>query len=627
VASVQGEEVVDRVRQYNDIVEVITDYVALKRSGKNYFGLCPFHPEKTPSFSVSPEKQMFYCFGCQTGGDVFSFIMKKEGLDFRGALEFLADRAGIELPQPGSAGGQASRERQELYRVLEGAARYFENLLRSGPGEPARRYLKDRGLDPETVERFRLGYAGRSWDGLLKAFTRQGIELARLEQAGLILPRRDGSGYYDRFRDRVIFPIRDRRGRVIGFGGRSLNDGTPKYLNSPETALFHKRETWYALDLAREEIRRTGTVLVVEGYMDAIAGHQYGFKNVVASLGTSLTLEQARILSTLASEVVISYDADAAGTTATMRGLEILSKQGLRVRVVTLPVDADPDSFLRSSGAEAFKGLLAGALPLVEYRFRRVLKKHGTSTVEGKVRVVREIVPTLAEIENEVERSAYIEKFSHQLGVREDSLRHEVGKYRQRKRQRRARTWGPGHRNRKIRNNRDEHRNEQIMAALTAISEKTPLAVQKAEETLVRLVLNRPEIIERIAVGLSPDGFEGFEIESYRKIAGLLAKAYRDSIAAGKGFDTRQVLSVFDDEQTRSLVSRLLIEEGLDRLESEKVLNDCIITIKVHKMKKRRFEITRIIAEREGKGVPIEKELLEEYQELSRCIEEMERQR
>lgn len=414
-----------------DIVEVIGEYVELKRQGQNYVGLCPFHSEKTPSFSVSPSKQMFYCFGCGVGGNVLSFVMKKENLPFREAVESLAVRAGVRLPATvGAAAFEREGIKAKLERINHEAEQFYHRLLTSSPAATkARQYLKKRGLGPEAIERFRLGYAPPDWDQLVRHLRRH-YSGADLEKAGLAVPQRQGGGYYDRFRDRIMFPILGWRGEVIGFGGRSLSDDAlPKYLNSPETPLFHKGRALYALSWARASIRSEGYAVIVEGYMDALACHQAGIANVVASLGTALTREQAQMLRQVTERVVIAYDGDAAGQAATQRGLGLLAEAGLEVRVATMEAGKDPDDVIRSQGAEAFRQALTQALPLMEYNLKRAQSTYDIRSPQGKIKATRALLPYLAQIASPLERGVWIRRWAELASVNEDDIYRELQKY------------------------------------------------------------------------------------------------------------------------------------------------------------------------------------------------------
>lgn len=414
-----------------DIVEVVGEYVELKRQGQNYVGLCPFHSEKTPSFTVSPSKQMFYCFGCGAGGNVLSFVMKKENLPFREAIETLAGRTGVRLPTAGSP--DASRRegiKAKLERINQAAGEFYHGLLVSSPvGAKARQYLEKRGLGSEAIRRFQLGYAPPSWDQLVSHLRRH-YAGADLEKVGLVVPGKKGGGYYDRFRDRIMFPILGWRGEIIGFGGRSLaSDALPKYLNSPETPLFQKGRALYALSWARPSIRDEGYAVIVEGYMDALACHQAGITNVVASLGTALTREQAQMLRRVTERVVIAYDGDAAGQAATRRGLGLLAEAGLEVRVATLEAGKDPDDVLQKEGVGAFRKVLAEALPLMEYNLKRAQTTYDIRSPQGKIKATRALLPYLRQIASPLELGVWVRRWAELANVNENDIYRELQKY------------------------------------------------------------------------------------------------------------------------------------------------------------------------------------------------------
>ncbi|MCL6559946.1 MAG: DNA primase, partial [Firmicutes bacterium] len=367
--SIPGE-IIEAILDQTDIVTLIGDHVRLVKKGQRYTGLCPFHQERTPSFTVSPEKQFFYCFGCGTGGDALKFLMLRENLTFPEAVKKLADRAGVKLPEvnldPNAQRRQ--REREEAWRVNKIAAAFYTSQLAEKVGEPARQYLEKRRIAEPVVSKFGLGYAPLAWDSLLRHLREHKISGEEALRYGLAV-RLERGELADRFRGRLIFPISDARGRIVGFGGRALDDTTlPKYLNSPETPYFNKREVLYALFQAREAIRQAGFAVIVEGYLDAITAHQFGFCNVVASLGTSLTREQAKLLLRCTGAVIIAYDNDAAGTAATLRGLDLLQEAGLKVRVMTVPQGKDPDEFLHAEGQGAWENAVAGAMSLIHFK-------------------------------------------------------------------------------------------------------------------------------------------------------------------------------------------------------------------------------------------------------------------
>lgn len=428
------EDLVEEIKARVDIVEVISEYVRLKKRGQNYVGLCPFHSEKTPSFTVSQSKGMFYCFGCGAGGDIFTFLMRQEGLTFPEAVERLAERAGIRLEerQQGQAGSSLRREKERLYQINALAARFYHLFLLQHPeAAGAREYLHQRQVSTEAVEKFELGYAPESPSAVVEYLRRHGFKPYEIARAGLSASRYP-EGTRDRFRRRLMFPIKDIAGRVIGFGGRALDDSHPKYLNTPETLLFQKGRHLYGLHLAAPGIRRQDRALVVEGYMDAITAWQHGVDNVVATLGTALTVEQARELKRYASEVVIAYDADEAGRTAALRNLSILAGTGLKVRILLLPEGKDPDEFLKARGGEAFQKLIEEAQPWLIYVIEQAVRTHDLTDPGGCVAAIKEVVPYLAELESAIERDTYVRLLSRRTGQAETAIYEEIQKFKRR---------------------------------------------------------------------------------------------------------------------------------------------------------------------------------------------------
>lgn len=426
------EDFIESVRAQSDIVSVISGYVPLQKRGKNFWGCCPFHQEKTPSFSVSPEKGFFYCFGCQTGGNVFNFVMKIENLGFLDTVKLLAGKSNIPFPEKHKTPAEMAQEREvaQLYKVLELAKNFYQACLtKTSFGQQARDYLAKRGISKDTMEKFQLGYAPPLWDKLLNALVERGFEVEVLSKAGLIVERTSGNGFYDRFRDRIMYPINDVRGRIIGFGGRVLNEGQPKYLNSPETEIFNKRYTLYGLDKAYQSIRNSGTAIIVEGYMDVISLHAVGITNAVAALGTAFSVEQARNLRHYAKEISFAYDSDAAGQNATLRALSTVRAMGIPIKVITIPDGKDPDEFIRKHGRESFDVIEKEAISLLDYQIQFALRSYDISTLEGKVAVVSQVVPILSDVDNAVEVNYYITHLSKLLSIDESAILSEYRKY------------------------------------------------------------------------------------------------------------------------------------------------------------------------------------------------------
>ncbi len=420
-----SEDLLEQVRGANPIYDVVSDYVSLKKSGRNYLGLCPFHGEKTPSFTVNQERQIFHCFGCGEGGNVIGFVMKREGLSFPEAVRFLAARRGISLPEyaPGRPEEKGLKER--LLEANAAAAGLFKVNLLGPPGRQALAYLERRSITVATREEFGIGWAVPGRDTLGRDLITKGFTQQELLQAGLSAQRETG-GAVDRFRARVVFPIHDVAGRVVAFGGRLLAEGEPKYLNSPETPLYHKSNVLYGLHRAKDVIRREGVGLIVEGYFDLITAVQAGVTNVVATSGTALTDGHAALMRRFAERWVVVFDGDAAGIRAAKRSLEVFVTNGLFARGVQLPDGADPDSFIRAQGVAAFRGLVAEAEDLMDFFLRRTVQEHRLDTIEGKVAAVRETVPLLAKVRDRVAQADYLARSAQRLGVKEEVLWSEV---------------------------------------------------------------------------------------------------------------------------------------------------------------------------------------------------------
>jgi DNA primase len=440
--------VTDEIKERLDIVELIQGYVPLKKAGRNYKGLCPFHSEKTPSFVVFPDTGTWHCFGaCGTGGDVFSFVMKRENVDFSEALKLLAQRAGVELTPLSPQAAAADQHLARLYEINQAAATYFHHLLlNSDEAARARAYLEKRGLNRETLDRFQVGYALNQWDGLLRYLVSKGYAAADMAEAGVVVERDDRSGHYDRFRGRVIFPIRERNGRTIGFGGRVLDDGQPKYLNSPQTPLFDKSSVLFGIDQARKGIRVAGEAVIVEGYMDVLMAHQNGIDNVVAQMGTALTEAQLKLLKRYTQRFILALDSDVAGDQATLRGLDVARQVADRevvpvptpkgfirfeerlaadIRIVSLPVGRDPDEVIRESPAR-WAQLIGNAKPVVDYYFQALTADLDLGTARGKAETVRILGPLVAEIGDRVQRTHYLQQLARMVQVDERSLWQQI---------------------------------------------------------------------------------------------------------------------------------------------------------------------------------------------------------
>ena len=434
------EEKINDIKNATDIVDIISETVVLKKSGKNFLGLCPFHSEKTPSFTVSPDKQIFYCFGCNAGGNVFSFLMKQEGISFPEAARMLARRYGIDIPVRTMSPEQKRRisEKESVLAINRQAMDFFRcALLENASGKKAMEYLLKRGISREIIDDFKLGYAPEGWDKLAIYFSKKKQPDGLVEKSGLIIPRKSKSGFYDRFRSRIIFPIFDISMQVIGFGGRVMDDSLPKYLNSPETPVYNKSRSLYGLHMAKGRCRESKTVFIVEGYFDLLALHQHGIQNSVATLGTSLTPEHVQILRGFIGEngrVVLVYDSDIAGIKAAQRSIEVFDKGYVDASIVVLPAGHDPDSYLLEFGAEPFTKLAAESKEIISFLIDCAVKKHlsacdaqaGGLSTKGKIHIISDMKVPLAAINDNVARSLYVKELAERIGIDETAVLEKV---------------------------------------------------------------------------------------------------------------------------------------------------------------------------------------------------------
>lgn len=408
------EEIVSRT----DIVQIVSEYLSLKRSGANYIALCPFHDEKTPSFSVSPDKQIYHCFGCGVGGNVINFIMNIEKLDFVEAVSLLAEKAGVNLYNAVSDDVQKGivNERKILYEINKTAAEYFNKNLFSFHGKEAIDYLTRRGITKDTIEIFKIGYAIKEWQDLTDFLIKKGFKQKYVVKSGLAVPRKNRKGCYDRFRDRIIIPIFDHIGKIIGFGGRVLDHSLPKYLNTPETLVFDKGSMLFNINNAKSKLEN-GYIIIVEGYMDVISLYQEGIKNVVASLGTSLTQGQANLIKRYSNNIIIAYDGDVAGQKATLRGMDVLDEAGCNVSVINFPKGMDPDDYIKKMGHKKFYDLINTALPLIDYKLSVIQSRYNLDTVQGRSEYAADAANLINNIKSSIKKDAYIKKIQQQTGI------------------------------------------------------------------------------------------------------------------------------------------------------------------------------------------------------------------
>ena len=523
-------ETIDEIRNRSDIVEVISECgVVLRPAGRDYKGLCPFHDEKTPSFTVSPQKQMFYCFGCQTGGNVISFVQKHEGKNFMETLEWLAGRLNIDLPNRDSRGSANRRRFTTLEDLNKFAVEYYHNqLLTDRAGASAREYLKHRGVQLKTLRSFQLGYAKSGRRDLIKVATDKGFTIQQLIDAGLI--RDEDRGPQDRFWNRVLFPIYNERGIPVGFGGRSLSEEhQPKYLNSPATVLYDKSNILYNLDKARQSIYKKQYVLLVEGYMDVLMLFQAGIENVVASSGTALSENHAKLLKRFAPEVIIVYDGDTSGFQAAQRGLHRLLAEGLRVRIALLPTGEDPDSFTRQHGAVAFTELTDKAINLIEFQIQAAIQRQDIHRVDVKTQVVKEVVETLLNLKNRVELSEYIKYAARELHVEESVLWQEL------------RDIGF----------KETRTSDQRRRSKTNNQRLTPRS--RIERQLIAALIQSPALISYVK---SQFDYQSFTEPHFVSIARLLWEACTDN----ESVDIQTLINECPDEKLSAFISGIILQ-------------------------------------------------------------------
>jgi DNA primase len=573
-----SEEKVSEIRDRSSILEVVSDYVALKKTGKNYKGLCPFHAEKTPSFMVNEEKQIFHCFGCGEGGDAFTFLMKAGHFSFPEAVEELAKRYGVKLPSRELSPVQKKEaaQREVLFQINQIASDYFHDLLtQRREGEDGRKYLTQRGIQRDIIAEHRLGYSTDRWNGLVQHLLEKKVSLELAWKLGLIFPKRivgdstpregrrpDAANWYDAFRGRILFPIFDLHQRIVGFGGRVIREGNPKYLNSPESSIYHKGEILYGLPAAKRYAAEKDCVMIVEGYFDLLTLHQYGLKHSVATLGTALTPQHIQTLKRYTRNLITVFDADAAGDQATLRSLPLFLEEEVAGKTIVLPKGEDPDGFLRKGNLEDFGKRVERAVPIIDFFFERLMKVHDVKSADGKVNIAKEGVALLGKIPDKIRRDFYTRALAERLDIKESFLYEILGS------SPRESSQARGERGR-------------------SSPERT---FPKSEEMVVHLMAQHPEMIPTIS---REDVLKEFENPILQKIAEALEDLYRK-----KGrFTLPQALAHFDEDLKGKVSEFALQEDGLEEGDLGKILEDCIQKIREKRIKKEKGELQKRIKE------------------------------
>ena len=554
------QELIDEIRTQNDIVSVISEYIALKPKGSSYFGLCPFHNESTPSFSVSADKQFYYCFGCGESGNVYSFIMRMENCDFPEAVKRLADRAHISLPEPeySAEAARAERLKQQIYEMHRAAGRYYYAALHSRNGERALKYLNERGVKEEIQKRFGIGYAPSGRDHLCRYLKEKGFSTDAMIKSGLVMVSKDGKGLYDRFFNRLMFPIFDLQGRPIAFGGRVIDKGEPKYLNSPETVVFNKSRTLYGMNFAKAA--RKKEIILVEGYMDMISIYQAGFPNVVAGLGTAFNNDHARTLRKLADSVILLYDSDEAGTRAALRAIPVLVNNGFDVKVTQVKGAKDADEFIKKYGAEAFGKLIVDAVSHITFRIGCAGKNYNLENADHRVRFAEEAAKILADVANDIERDVYTKETAAVCGIDEAALRSRISRI------------------------RDASESEFLMEAekkrKRVYSDKEsrdirPKGITEAQKTILSMAVENDKVLKAVFSVLKP---EEFEDGVYRTLA---ERIYNDSVGGRKSVPADLVSCFENIEDQNTAAAVFAVKNDIDNVSKlEKAVTENVRLIK-----------------------------------------------
>lgn len=570
-----ANEIVAQVLERCDIVEVISGYIPLKRAGRNFKALCPFHHEKSSSFVVSPEKQIYHCFGCGAGGNAIGFVMQQERLEFPEAVRFLAEKVGVVIPESSPAVNQAMVLKQEVLNLNDAAVEYFHNnlLTRNDPSvKSARDYLKERGVRLEDVKQFKLGFALDEWDGLYNFFRGKGIDLKLIERSGLVVARESKEGYYDRFRDRIIFPIFDVKSRCVGFGARTMKeDKGAKYINSPDTPVYTKGQHLFGLQLTRHAVAKKDFVIVVEGYMDMILPYQYGVDNIVASLGTALTTEQIRLLRRYSHHVVMLYDADPAGQAAIVRSLDLLIEEDIHVRVATLASGEDPDTFIRKYGLLEFNKRIESAQSLFDFKLQWLCTKFDPENIEQRAEICKEMLTTIYKMKDEIVRFGYLKQLGERLGLPEQVLLREGKKF----------------------------EGSVKTDAAPAFSPKEAYPVERplgaVERQFLSLLINDAGLIGPAKTCVVPSEFED------RRARIILEKLFEFQ-GDKQNFSVSNFLNDFEDPDVQKVILNISAQEDLPVNDSQKVLEDCISRIKKDRQKEKRRSISELIRKAEASG-------------------------
>ena len=564
-----SDETIEEVRQANDIVDVISQYVHLKRSGRNFFGLCPFHNEKSPSFSVSPDKQIFHCFGCGVGGNVFTFLTKIEGINFVDAVQTLAERANIQLPTFENNVDKAKEELKErVYKVNEFTAQYYHENLYKPTAKIAQDYVKKRQLSNETLKSFRIGFSGK-FNELYQALKKEGFEDPEILESGLVNKNENGT-YIDRYRNRLMFPICDGRGRVIAFGGRVLDDSKPKYINSPENIVFSKGRNLFGLNVAKKSKEIKKKLLIVEGYMDVISLHQRGIKNVVAPLGTALTQQQGWLLRRTSEQIILSFDSDEAGLNAKIRAIEILQNMGCDIRVLMLEGAKDPDEFIVKYGNARFKNAVDKALSIVEFKVRLLKRNLDLNNTSDKIKFLNEIAKLISKIDNNIEKEVYIEKIAKEYEISKEAIYAEVNKLSYDKNQ----------------SEKILEKSKPVVRHIKENKEQVPETIKRRENTVLAILLNGDlNIFQIIKQNIK---LEDFKDETNKEIVKKLYEEFEKGNSNING-----IIDTLGEEEQNHITE--ILADDYEINDVEKAIDDVIRAYDKDRLNERKFKILELL--------------------------------
>ena len=594
MSGIVSQDKISQVREATDIVDLISNYLTLKKAGKSFVGLCPFHTDSAPSFHVYPNDQHYYCFGCQKGGDVFNFLMEMEKMTFKEALEFLAEKSGISLPTT-QVDHNREKEKEALFFANRWAANLFYKNLMSPAGKIALEYIQKRGITQKTIKDFGLGYSLPGWDGLIQQAKKDSVSMEVLFKAGLVI-RKDNGGYYDRFRGRFMIPIVNLYKKVLGFGGRIIvaDEKNAKYINSPETPIYHKGYVLFGIYQSRQPIREKDRAIFVEGYTDLISMYQSGIKNVVATSGTALTPNQARLIKRYTENITLLYDADTAGSLAAMRGADIFLDEGLEVNIVTLPSGSDPDSYIQAHGAIKFKELLEHSFSIIQFKINTLTKKYDSSTSQGTSQIINELLSSIGRIKNSIKQNLAVKEVAEHFRLDERAVMQQLDNIK--------------------RTGRIQPTTIERQQVSTKPKPPKKSKYDIAEEDLLRLVLEDANWLPKIFQYLQLDEIQNRE---HRELFAIILGLFQQN----ESFEKKDVVSMITDPETSSKIADILTKKIGSSADRQQLFEDCLMLLKKRKLETRMFNLTQEIKIAQDK----EQDASEYIKKYQQCREDIRR--